>query len=91
MRHDPARIADTRAWFVKAANDLRGVDVDLAAAPPLLGDALFHCQQAVEKAVKAFLPGTTCGSGRRTICGRWAHRRWRWILPWRISSGTPPL
>jgi HEPN domain-containing protein len=51
QRHDPVRVADTRAWFAKAANDLRGADVDLAADPPLLGDALFHCQQAVEKAL----------------------------------------
>jgi HEPN domain-containing protein len=27
----------------------------LAASPPLLGDAAFHCQQATEKALKAFL------------------------------------
>ncbi len=29
--------------------------MDLAADPPLIEDALFHCQQAVEKALKAFL------------------------------------
>jgi HEPN domain-containing protein len=34
---------------------LRGADVDLAAVPPLIGDAAFHCQQAAEKALKAFL------------------------------------
>ncbi|MGH7674430.1 MAG: HEPN domain-containing protein [Gemmatimonadales bacterium] len=27
----------------------------MAAEPPILGDALCHCQQAVEKALKAFL------------------------------------
>jgi len=30
-------------------------DVDLAASPPLIEDALFHCQQAAEKASKGFL------------------------------------
>ncbi len=55
MPLDPARIADTRGWLFRAANDLRGADIDLAASPPLLEDALFHCQQAVEKAFKAFL------------------------------------
>ena len=49
------RTADTRAWLVRARDDLRGADIDLAASPPLLGDAAFHCQQAVEKALKAFL------------------------------------
>lgn len=55
MRPDEARVADTRAWLVRAHEDLRGAAVDLAATPPLLGDATFHCQQAVEKAMKAFL------------------------------------
>jgi HEPN domain-containing protein len=40
---------------VKAALDFRGAEIDLAAAPPLLEDALFHSQQAVEKSLKAFL------------------------------------
>ena len=48
-------MADTRAWLARARDDLRGAEVDLAASPPLLGDAVFHCQQAVEKALKAFL------------------------------------
>ena len=49
------RAADTRAWLARARADLRGAEIDLAASPPLLGDAAFHCQQAVEKALKAFL------------------------------------
>ena len=55
MQHDAARSADTRGWLRKAAQDLRGAEIDLAAAPPLPGDAAFHCQQATEKALKAFL------------------------------------
>jgi len=55
MPHDPVRVADTRAWFVKANNDLRATEVDLAATPPLVEDALFHCQQAVEKAITGLL------------------------------------
>ena len=55
MPLDPARVAEARGWLSRAANDLRGADVDLAARPPLTGDAAFHCQQAVEKALKAFL------------------------------------
>lgn len=52
---DPVRAADTRAWLARARDDLRGAEIDLTASPPLLGDAAFHCQQAVEKALKAFL------------------------------------
>lgn len=32
-----------------------GAEIDLGADPPLTEDALFHCQQAVEKAMKGFL------------------------------------
>jgi HEPN domain-containing protein len=49
------RVADTQGWLRKAAGDLRGAEVDLAATPPLTEDAAFHCQQAVEKTLKAFL------------------------------------
>jgi HEPN domain-containing protein len=55
MPLDPARVAETREWLQKAAQDLRGARVDLDATPPLLEDALFHCQQAVEKTLKGFL------------------------------------
>ena len=40
---------------MRANDDLRGAEIDLAAAPPLLGDAAFHCQQAAEKALKGLL------------------------------------
>ena len=55
MPHDPARVADVRAWLGKATTDLRAASIDLAADPPVLDDLVFHCQQAVEKAMKGFL------------------------------------
>ncbi len=55
MAVDPIRLADTKAWLLKGKNDLRGAEIDLAADPPLVEDALLHCQQAVEKSFKAFL------------------------------------
>ena len=51
----PEKAATVKGWLTKAANDLRGARIDLDAEPPLVEDALFHCQQAVEKALKAFL------------------------------------
>jgi HEPN domain-containing protein len=51
----PDKAAEVKAWLQKAANDLRGAEVDLAASPPLIEDALFHCQQTTEKALKGFL------------------------------------
>jgi HEPN domain-containing protein len=50
-----ARAEEVAGWLARAAQDLRAAEVDLAAAPSLLADAAFHCQQAVEKALKAFL------------------------------------
>jgi HEPN domain-containing protein len=55
MQPDAARRADTLAWLRKAEGDLRAAAVDLGADPPLVDDALFHCQQAVEKALKGLL------------------------------------
>lgn len=55
MQPDPVRAADTQAWLEKAAMDLRSAEADLGVVPPIVGDALFHCQQAIEKALKAFL------------------------------------
>ena len=55
MPPDPTRIADTKAWLTKAAQDLRRVEILLAADPPDAEGALYHCQQAAEKALKGFL------------------------------------
>jgi HEPN domain-containing protein len=49
------RAREVQGWLRKANDDLRSAQVDLAAVPPLIEDALFHCQQAAEKAMKAFL------------------------------------
>ena len=42
-------------WLTRAHEDLRAAAVDVATEPPLIDDACFHCQQAVEKSLKAFL------------------------------------
>ena len=55
MAADPELVAETRAWFVKASNDLRAAEALLATSPPLFDEAVFHCQQAAEKALKGFL------------------------------------
>lgn len=55
MSPEADRTAEVREWLEKAALDLRGARVDLAASPPLVEDALFHCQQIAEKVLKAFL------------------------------------
>ena len=51
----PEFVAETRAWLIRAHGDLRAAAVLNSADPPLRGDALFHCQQAAEKALKGFL------------------------------------
>ncbi len=55
MPHDPALSAETREWLKKAASDLSCAKHALTASPPLLGDVVYHCQQAAEKSFKAFL------------------------------------
>jgi HEPN domain-containing protein len=55
MAHDPVLVENAAAWLQKAGQDLRRVERCLADEPPDVEDALFHCQQAAEKALKAFL------------------------------------
>ncbi|ARJ67767.1 hypothetical protein WV31_19945 [Magnetospirillum sp. ME-1] len=42
-------------WIAHARSDRRAAEVCLNARPPLLDAASFHCQQAVEKLLKAAL------------------------------------
>jgi HEPN domain-containing protein len=44
-----------RSWLSKAQHDLGSARVLAASDPPLLDTALYHCQQAAEKAVKGYL------------------------------------
>ncbi len=55
MAPDPVLAGNTREWLRLAKEDLANAAHDLAAVPPFLRSALFHCQQAAEKALKGFL------------------------------------
>jgi HEPN domain-containing protein len=55
MPPDPELISETRDWLAKSRDDLRSALWLSEANPPLLAQLLFHCQQAAEKALKAFL------------------------------------
>jgi HEPN domain-containing protein len=55
MPHDPARISDTKAWLEKADKDCKVAAFELTAEPPFTADAVYHAQQAVEKALKGHL------------------------------------
>ena len=55
MPVDPILLRNTAAWLRKARQDLERVERCLAPESPDVEDALFHCQQAAEKALKAFL------------------------------------
>jgi len=45
----------TRNWLIKAKRDLLSAKQLAQAEEPLLDTAAYHCQQAAEKAIKAFL------------------------------------
>ena len=55
MEPDPVLVSNTTEWLLRAMEDLGNARHDLTATPPFVRDALFHCQQVVEKAMKAFL------------------------------------
>lgn len=55
MAFDPVRVEDTQAWLTKSKQDLRRVENAFSAEHPDFEDAMFHCQQAAERALKGFL------------------------------------
>ena len=52
---DEAKLHEIRQWLIKADHDLRSAERLLSGTPPLLDTAVYHCQQAAEKALKAYL------------------------------------
>jgi HEPN domain-containing protein len=52
---DEAATELVRDWLTRASHDLQAARVLATADPPLLDAAIYHCQQAAEKAVKAWL------------------------------------
>jgi HEPN domain-containing protein len=48
MPHDPALVAEVRAWLSKASKDLAAAVYELQADPPFSDDILFNAQQAVK-------------------------------------------
>lgn len=44
-----------KLWFVKADHDLKSAKTLSSSNDPLLDTAIYHCQQAAEKALKGFL------------------------------------
>jgi HEPN domain-containing protein len=50
-----ASLSEAKAWMVKAWRDLETARRAAEGSPPFYDVAVYHCQQAAEKAVKAFL------------------------------------
>ncbi|MFN0165112.1 MAG: HEPN domain-containing protein [Bryobacteraceae bacterium] len=55
MQPENKRLEEAAEWLRVAADDLRLADVALGLEPPITGLALYHAQQAAEKALKAYL------------------------------------
>ena len=52
---DEAKLYEIRAWLAKAWHDLQSAEWLMARPDPLCDAAGFHCQQAAEKTLKAYL------------------------------------
>lgn len=51
----PPELAEVHEWLRKARQDRRMAEAGLAQTPPITDAAAFHCQQAAEKCIKAYL------------------------------------
>jgi HEPN domain-containing protein len=52
---DDPKLHEIRQWMIKADHDLKSADRLLSGEEPIYDSAVYHCQQAAEKALKAFL------------------------------------
>ena len=50
---DEAAAELVRDWLTRASHDLRAARLLSSTEDPLLDIAIYHCQQAAEKAIKA--------------------------------------
>jgi HEPN domain-containing protein len=55
MTRNPELISEVKSWFIKAAHDIRMAELALRDDPPLTDQAVYHAQQAAEKAMKGIL------------------------------------
>lgn len=60
---------EPKAGLRKARSDLLSARILVEHSPLVLGPAAFHCQQATEKSLKAFL---VCGPYRLNECTAWS-------------------
>jgi len=51
----PEVVREAQEWLVRAERDVVATEALLATSPPLPDMAVYHAQQAAEKALKAFL------------------------------------
>lgn len=52
-----------KEWLLKVMDDFGSAQVLANYSPPYYGTALYHCQQAAEKAFKAFLVFNNISNG----------------------------
>jgi len=52
---DDAKVVEIRQWMLKARHDIESSRLLLASDPQILDTAVYHCQQAAEKVLKAYL------------------------------------
>jgi HEPN domain-containing protein len=100
---DPRR-AEASRWFLKASEDLQVARLAVAAQPPLLDPAAYHCQQAVEKLFKGLLVTGALAVPRTHDLGYLAElltprfpklaeqiEALAWLSPWATETRYPAL
>jgi HEPN domain-containing protein len=52
---DEAKRREIQQWLIKSKHDIDSANLLLNCEKPILDTAVYHCQQAVEKGLKAYL------------------------------------
>ncbi len=90
----PEALEEARAWLTKATRDLQAAEYLAMAEAPLLDIVVYHCQQAMEKALKGYLTAmgifSNLVSGRQKVLSKWLSRQSASFLIDFPKSSAPP-
>jgi HEPN domain-containing protein len=65
----PEALEEARGWLIKATRDLQAAEYLATAEVPLQDVIVYHCQQAMEKALKGYLTARNAPFARTHALG----------------------
>jgi HEPN domain-containing protein len=74
---DNAKRQEIRQWLIKSQRDIGSARRLMEGQEPYLDTAVYHCQQAAEKALKAFLMARDMAFEKQSAALRVSYSNWK--------------